>query len=139
MTRRTRIVPLAAVLLAAAPLALVAQSATPAPPKVAPKQEESQAALLKQAKITDAVARATALELVPGGVVKSHELEREDGKLIWSYDIAVAGKSGIEEIAVDAITGKVVAQEHETPADEKKEAAEDAAKAKAAKPAVKKP
>ena len=135
MMRTIRFAPVAAALLLAAPLALSAQS--PAPKKPAPKvemkqeKEESQAALLKEAKITEAAARATALKAVPGGVVKAHELEREDGKLIWSYDIAVAGKSGIEEIAIDAITGKMLAHEHETPEDEKKEAAEDAAKAKA--------
>ncbi|MEP6591196.1 MAG: hypothetical protein ABJC19_08425, partial [Gemmatimonadota bacterium] len=66
-------------------------------------------------------------------------LEREKGKLIWSYDIAVAGKSGIEEVAIDAVTGAMLSKEHETPKDEKKEAAEDAAKAKAKAAGMKKP
>jgi hypothetical protein len=64
------------------------------------------------------------------------ELEREKGKLIYSYDIKVTRKSGIEEVSVDAMTGKVLSVEHETPAQERKEAAQDAkaARAKAKKP-----
>jgi hypothetical protein len=76
-------------------------------------------------KIAEAQARATALALVPGGKVQAHELETEDGTLIYSYEIKVAGKSGIEEVNVDAMTGKVVAREHESPADEKAEARKD--------------
>jgi uncharacterized membrane protein YkoI len=87
------------------------------------KKQESQAALQREAKIAEATARATALAQVPNGTVKSSELEREHGKLIYSYDISVPGKTGIEEIAVNAIDGSVVSREHETPAMEKKEAA----------------
>ncbi len=87
---------------------------------------ESQAALMRQAKITKAVATRTALANVPGGKIKSSEIEREHGKLIYSFDIKVPGKSGIEEINVDAITGAVLAHEHEGPKAEKKEAAQEA-------------
>src|SRR5260221_11205037 len=79
---------------------------------------ETQAQLMRQAKITKAVATKTALAQVPGGKVKSSEIERESGKLIYSFDIKVAGKTGIEEINVDAITGDVVPLEHETPKSE---------------------
>ncbi|HEV7991414.1 MAG TPA: PepSY domain-containing protein [Gemmatimonadaceae bacterium] len=89
--------------------------------------------LRAEAKISEAAARETALKAVPGGKVQDGELEREHGKLIYSYDIKVAGKSGIEEIAVDALTGAVVAHEHETPAMQKKEAAADAKEKKSAK------
>ena len=90
----------------------------------------SQAALRHEAKIAEADARKTALAAVPGGRVQSHELEREKGKLIYSYDIKVAGKSGIEEVNVDAITGAIVAHEHE---DAKAEAKERKAEARAKK------
>lgn len=73
----------------------------------------SQAALRKEAKIAERDARKTALAQVPGGKVQSYELERENGKLIYSYDIKVAGKPGVEEVNVDAMTGDVVAHEHE--------------------------
>jgi len=86
---------------------------------------ETQAQLMREAKITKAVAKKTALLRVPGGKVKSSEIERENGKLIYSFDIKVAGKSGIEEVNVDAITGDVIAQEHESPKAEKKEAIQE--------------
>jgi uncharacterized membrane protein YkoI len=95
--------------------------------------EESPAALQKEAKITEAAARATALKEVPTGTVKKFELERENGKLIYSYDISVAGKTGIEEVAVNAIDGTVVAHEHETPKQERSEAKKEAKEKKAKK------
>jgi uncharacterized membrane protein YkoI len=86
---------------------------------------ETHAALMREAKITKAVATKTALAEVPRGKVRSSEIERENGKLIYSFDIKVAGKSGIEEVNVDAITGAVIAREHESPKAEKKEAAQE--------------
>ena len=74
---------------------------------------------------------------IPTGKISGVELERENGKLMYSYDLKVAGKSGTEEVNVNAITGKIIAVEHESAAAEKQEAAEDAkaaAKAKAKKP-----
>ncbi len=97
------------------------------------KKEESQAALQKEAKISEETARATALKEVPNGTVKSSELEREKGKLIYSFDISVPGKKGIEEINVNAIDGSVIAHEHETPKAEKTEAAKEAKEKKAKK------
>lgn len=75
----------------------------------------------QQAKVSMRVARATALKEVPNGKVQSEELEREKGKLIYSFDIKVTGRSGIDEVHIDAITGKVLSKEHETPAMEAKE------------------
>ncbi|HEY2854921.1 MAG TPA: PepSY domain-containing protein [Gemmatimonadaceae bacterium] len=90
-------------------------------------KKESQASLRKEAKITEAAARKTALAEVPGGKVRSHELERENGKLIYSYDIKVAGKPGVEEVNVDAMTGAVASHQHE---DAKAEAQEKKTEAK---------
>ena len=95
-------------------------------------------ALTKVAKVTESVAAATAQARVPNGKIQGVELEREKDRLIYSYDIKTAGKSGIDEVHVDAMTGKVIAFAHESPATEKKEAAEDA-KAKAATAKSKKP
>jgi uncharacterized membrane protein YkoI len=89
-------------------------------------KKEIPAALAKKAKISEEAASKTAMSRVPKGQIETVELEEEHGKLIYSYDIRVAGKSGIDEVAVSATTGKVVAVSHETPADEKKEAAADA-------------
>jgi uncharacterized membrane protein YkoI len=98
------------------------------------KKEESAAALQAEARIPEATARATALKQVPGGSsVKKYELEREHGTLIYSYDITVPGRTGIEEIAVSALDGSVIAREHETAKMEKKEAALEAKEKKAKK------
>jgi uncharacterized membrane protein YkoI len=45
--------------------------------------------------------------------VQEIELEQEHGSLVWSFDLAVPGKPGIEEVNVDAVTGKIVSVEHE--------------------------
>jgi len=108
------------------------QASTSAKPHKRAHKAESQAALQKEAKISEATARATALKEVPNGTVKSSELEREHGKLIYSYDITVPGKTGIEEVNVNAIDGSVVAKQHESPKTQKKEAAQEAKEKKAA-------
>jgi uncharacterized membrane protein YkoI len=92
-----------------------AQTADKVEAKPAAKHE-TQAELKAQARVSLASAQKTALALVPKGRVKSSELEREKGKLIYSFDIATKGKSGIDEVNVDAITGAVVGGvEHEGP------------------------
>jgi len=75
------------------------------------KQES--AGLLAQARVTPDSARAIARRAVPGAMIQSSELENEDHKLIYSFDMKVAGKSGIEEVNIDALTGAVVGREHE--------------------------
>jgi uncharacterized membrane protein YkoI len=85
------------------------------------------AAMHKEAKISMKQARATALKKAPGKVKKG-ELEREDGKLIYTFDIKTA--NDITEVHVDAITGEVVKVEHESAA---KEAGEKKIEAKTKK------
>jgi uncharacterized membrane protein YkoI len=102
-----------------------------AAPAAAAKDEKSKGKSLKsEAKIGMKEARAKALEKVPGGRVKSSELERENGKLVYSFDIRPARGTGIDEVQIDAVTGEVVSVEHETPA---KERAEKRAERKEAK------
>jgi hypothetical protein len=77
---------------------------------------------------------ALALARVPNGAIAKAELERENGALVWSFDIAVAGQEGISEVAVNALTGAVGAVEHEDAAAEAREAREySGAAAKATK------
>jgi len=90
------------------------------------KTGDSQAALQKEAKVTEVQARDIAMKKFPGGTIESSELEREHGKLIYSFDIRT-GKPGIEELQVSAIDGSIVSLVHETPA---KEAAEKKLEAK---------
>jgi uncharacterized membrane protein YkoI len=48
-------------------------------------------------------------------------LEKEHGRLVWSFDIAQPSTQDITEVQVDAKTGQVVSIEKETPAKEAKE------------------
>jgi hypothetical protein len=83
--------------------------------------EQSETQLAAEAKVSRADAERTALTKVPGGTVKEGELEKEHGKLVWSFDIATAGTSGVTEVQVDAISGAIVSVEHESASAEAKE------------------
>jgi hypothetical protein len=99
------------------------------------KVAESKPGLLKQAKITADSAIAVAKATLPKATISSAEIEQENGKLIYSFDMKTAGKSGIDEVNVNALTGKLVGKpQHESAADEKKEADADAAKKAVKKP-----
>jgi len=90
--------------------------------------QQSEAELLKQARVTKYQAKRIALARVKRGTIKSAELEKENGVLIWSFDVAQPGKKDVTEVWVDATTGKITAVEVETPAVEMKEVAEHKAK-----------
>jgi uncharacterized membrane protein YkoI len=100
---------------------IVAGSLLMARPVIGQKESEQaqEARLARQAKITKEQAQETALKRAPGNV-ESAELEREHGKLVYSFDIRNA-KGTIDEVQVSAITGRVVRVEHES---RKQEAAE---------------
>jgi uncharacterized membrane protein YkoI len=91
---------------------------------------ESQAALKAEAKVLEQDARTTALSKVPQGTIKSSALEMENGRLVWSFDIAQPMTQDLTEVQVDAKTGVVVSVEKETPA---KEASEQKREPKATK------
>lgn len=137
-----RSIVLVATITAAADLhAQSTPQAAPAKPAqaAASYKKELPAKLVAKAKVTEAAAAATALAKVPGGKITGVELEEEGGKLIYSYDITVAGKSGTDEVHVDAISGKVTGVEHEDAASEKKEADDEKSAKKAKAAPVKKP
>lgn len=66
-----------------------------------------------------------ALAKVPHGRIKSGEIENENGRLVWSFDIAEPRSKDITGILVDAKTGRIVAKQTESLADQAKEAAAD--------------
>lgn len=92
----------------------------------------SQAALSKEAKITMEQAEKTALAK-EAGKIKSKEIEKEKGRLIYSFDIKMA--DGIHEVNVDAMTGEVVEDTVESAAAEAKEKAADKKEKKSEKAA----
>jgi hypothetical protein len=59
--------------------------------------------------------------------IASAELEAEHRCLIWSFDLRVAGHSGIQEVQVDAGDGKVLSVKHETASQEATEASKEKA------------
>jgi hypothetical protein len=82
------------------------------------EKQAEQAALRKQAKIPLQEAEKTALANEPG-TIKSKELEKENGSLIYSFDIQTS--SGIHEVHVDAISGQLLEDRVESNAAETKE------------------
>jgi uncharacterized membrane protein YkoI len=101
--------------------ALVAVLSTAASSQQAPAVKEEAPGLLAKATVTPAQALPIAMAKVPTGVLHSAEIEQEDGKLVYSFDIKAPGKPGVEEVVVDAMTGKVVGVEHESDEVEAKE------------------
>ncbi len=85
-------------------------------------------ALPPKTKITMANAKTIALTREPG-TVKSGELEHEKGRWIYSFDIQKGNDT--REVNVDANTGSIVEDSLDTPADEAREAAENAKAKKA--------
>jgi uncharacterized membrane protein YkoI len=86
----------------------------------------------KDAKITKEQATKVTLEQFKDATIQSSELEKEEGKLIWSFDLKVGEKT--KEVWVDANTGKVIKTEEESSVKEKEEQVSD----KAEKVALKK-
>ena len=82
---------------------------------------ENQAKLMAEAKISKDTAQQTALARVPNGTIKAAEIEKEKGKLQWSFDVATPGAKDITEVNVDAMTGDVISVDKESAQAEAKE------------------
>ena len=67
------------------------------------------------AKVTMDAARAKALAQV-AGTIKEEELEQENGRWIYTFEIAPTGETGkiVKEVNIDADTGELVNIETET-------------------------
>ena len=90
--------------------------------------QQSEAELLKQARVTKHQAKKIALARVKSGTIKCAKLEKENGALIWSVDVTQPGKKEITDVWVDATTAKITAVNVETPTFEKEEIAENKVK-----------
>jgi Peptidase propeptide and YPEB domain len=86
--------------------------------------QQNEAGLLNEAHVTKHQAKRIALTRVKHGTIKCVELEKDDGVLIWSVDIAQPGKKDLTDVWVDATTGKITVVNLETPTFEKEEVAE---------------
>jgi predicted methyltransferase len=90
--------------------------------------QQSETELLKQARVTKHQAKRIALARVKRGAIKCVDLEKENGVLIWSVDVAQPPSKDLTDVSVDATTGNITAVEVETPITEMKEVAEHKAK-----------
>ena len=79
--------------------------------------KEAREGLARRAKVSCAEARKAALAALGKTKmrIRSAELEEENGKLVYSFDVERTGLSGIDEVQIDAGSGQVVSVAHETP------------------------
>lgn len=80
------------------------------------KEEKVDPKLAKEAKLTMEQAREIALKARPGKI-EEEELEKEKGRLIYSFDIRDA-QGILFEVEVDAKTGEVVSNKEDTEDDD---------------------
>ncbi len=113
-------------LLVTLPWDYAAAKQGPLPCSVRPKSGTPAAGLSALATVSQADAERTAVESLkasaPTTVIEG-ELELEHGCLVYSFDIRVSGRDGVEEVLIDAGTGKVLSHTHES---SKREGAERA-------------
>jgi len=74
---------------------------------------EESPGLLQQAAFSADSALALARVRFPGARLLAGELEKEDGRLVYSLDLGIEGEEGVTEVWVDARTGEIVSVEHE--------------------------
>ncbi len=95
------------------------QADSPPPPPGAAIQpgiavlEEDSPGLLAQARISDAAARAVALERFPDGHIVDAEIDEDDGRVMYKYQLNVASERRSVDVGIDAKTGAIVAVEED--------------------------
>lgn len=114
--------------LIAAPCAQAAMKESSLRCSIRSKEGTSMSDLQALVRVSQVRARGTALAslntMSPATVTKG-ELEVERGCLVYSFDIQISGRPGIEELIVDPGTGELLEHSHE---DATQEAAEGADK-----------
>jgi hypothetical protein len=97
-----------------------------------PNKDTPASALPGLAKVSKADAEKIALARIKASSknVVDGELEVERGCLVYSFDIRISGKKGVEEVRVDAGTGKILSHKHESAKQEAAEQAKDKAPSK---------
>lgn len=75
------------------------------------KERKNQDKLMREATVTKEQARATALRRVPGEV-REEEIEKENGKLVWAFDVKDSNGK-IFDVKVDAKTGAIVSADED--------------------------
>src|SRR5207302_7500415 len=104
-------------------------SAADLPCSIRPAQDTPPSALPGLAKIAQDTAQKAALARIkaPSTQIAHGELDIEQGCLLYSFDMRISGKRGVEEIMVDAGTGTILSHQHESPKQEATEQVKDQA------------
>ena len=127
-------------LLACVALGVVCSTAGSAQATAAvPRIKEDKPGLVARAHVTPDSARALARGRVPAAQIAAAEIEMEKGKLVYSFDMKTRGRGGIDEVLIDAMTGAVISVEHEGPAQEAAERAQDARDRRARRDSTRRP
>jgi uncharacterized membrane protein YkoI len=96
--------------------ASTAEQAGPAPRVIQPgiaQLEEDSPGLLAQATISDAAARAVALERFPNGQIVDAEIDEDHGRVMYKYELHIASERRTVDVDIDAKTGAIVAVEED--------------------------
>ncbi len=115
---------------------LVSTQTLAAPCSIKPPAGANDAQLSKLATFSKMDAEKVALAKFKApakATIASAELEAEHGCLIWSFDVHTAGKSGIQEVNIDAGNGHIISSTHEGPRKEAIEKIEEKKEATAKK------
>lgn len=78
-------------------------------PMLAPAQAAAQQL---RPKVSPESAQSAALARVPNGSVQAMQLKVERGTMVYIYDISAPGGSGLEEVQVSAVDGRVLSVQH---------------------------
>ena len=122
-------------------LAALAASPLVAAPKadcsIRPPKSSAKADLPGLARVTQADAQKAAVaskDIPAGASVAEAELEVEHGCLVWSFDLKLPDKPGVQEVQIDAGNGNVLFSAYESPKKEAAEKAKDGAAARKRSP-----
>lgn len=92
------------------------------------KTKEGSPGLRAKASVSADSAIAIARRAAPAGAtISDAELEEEDGHLMYSFDFKLTNRPGVQEVGVDARTGKILENSYESPEAEAAEAKADSA------------
>src|SRR6266478_148761 len=94
-------------------LGLALAAALPASGSLPIKIKENKPGLMSKAVFPVEKAFKLAQQQFPAGTISEGEIEEENGKLIYSFDVLVPGKTGNDEVNIDAVTGELIAAGHE--------------------------
>lgn len=64
--------------------------------------------LLAQARVHPAPARLNAMSQVPGSRIVSATIERQDDRLVYSFDLEYPENGMVEHVQIDAVSGEIV-------------------------------